>query len=377
VPKENVTVVVPGIQGSSLEDIYPLEPTETWSTSTVVASRVFGPSLKSLSLAPSGKHDADLEVVGRSRGLLPIAYAPLVSRLRDTSELPVYVFAYDWRKSITVAAEALVVFVQQVVSKLTESAANDWTGRVNFVCHSMGGLVLRAFLKRYPNPEHFGRMVFIAVPHRGSLDAVEMMVRGATVLLGGRKEMRKLARTLPGVYELLPHGLPTEPLVDPAGAKLDVFKIENWQENVTNLTVKERSGYDVEKRHLDEAFDVLSKLPMPMDHHDAAEMLTIYGDVPDSTIKQIRRRTDGEFDFSTKGDGDGVVPCDSALLKGIQSVRLTMDQVRYFTETLARFQLHPFMPILDEVQSITDAFLKGRAALLPRNVPANHQWVPI
>lgn len=269
---ESATIVIPGIQGSSLENLYPLDPEVTWSASEYALTRVFGPSLRSLALDASGKHDASLDVITRGRGLLPVAYAPLVSRLRATSKLPVYVFSFDWRRSIEAAADELVRFVSEVTSKLAVSAGGDWTGRVDFVCHSMGGLVLRAFLARYPQPAHFGRVVFLGVPHRGSLDAVDAMVRGMTVLFGGRKEMRKLARTLPGIYELLPFGLTPDPLVDVQGAPLDVFDIHSWQENVTNL--------------------------------------------------------------------------------------------------------HAFLPVLDEVQSITDAFLKGRPALLPRNMPPSLAWVP-
>ena len=54
-------------------------------------------------------------------------------------------------------------------------------------------------------PLPVNRVVFIATPHLGSVDAVESMIRGETVLFGGQKELRKLARTFPGVYELLPN----------------------------------------------------------------------------------------------------------------------------------------------------------------------------
>lgn len=41
---------------------------------------------------------------------------------------------------------------------------------VNFVAHSMGGLIIRGFLARYPQ-KNIGNSVFIATPHHGSLQS--------------------------------------------------------------------------------------------------------------------------------------------------------------------------------------------------------------
>jgi triacylglycerol esterase/lipase EstA (alpha/beta hydrolase family) len=40
-------------------------------------------------------------------------------------------------------------------------------GKVNFVGHSMGGLIIRKYIQEY-NPDNIGRCIFIATPHLGS-----------------------------------------------------------------------------------------------------------------------------------------------------------------------------------------------------------------
>ncbi|MDR3302956.1 MAG: alpha/beta fold hydrolase, partial [Treponema sp.] len=40
-------------------------------------------------------------------------------------------------------------------------------GKVNFVGHSMGGLIIRKYIQEY-KPDNIGRCVFIATPHLGS-----------------------------------------------------------------------------------------------------------------------------------------------------------------------------------------------------------------
>jgi hypothetical protein len=103
-------------------------------------------------------------------------------------------------------------------------------------------------------------VVFIATPHLGSVDAVESMIRGETVLFGGQKEMRKLARTFPGVYELLPNPSLQNTIVNQGGVPLDIFDINNWQSSVTP-DPSDSKDFDVEQAHLTAARVILNALP--------------------------------------------------------------------------------------------------------------------
>ena len=66
-------------------------------------------------------------------------------------------------------------FVPQVAEKIGQIAAATGAARVVVVCHSMGGLVARAYLRRYGGA-HVQRLVTIGTPHAGSLHA--WMMRG-------------------------------------------------------------------------------------------------------------------------------------------------------------------------------------------------------
>ncbi len=66
-------------------------------------------------------------------------------------------------------------FAPQVAAKIAQIRAATGADRVAIVCHSMGGLVARAYLRRYGGA-HVQRLITIGTPHAGSLHA--WMMRG-------------------------------------------------------------------------------------------------------------------------------------------------------------------------------------------------------
>lgn len=374
----NPVIVIPGFLGSNLENFYPVEPQNSWGTWKLVETSLTGPDLRTLALDADGNTDAALDVVNRASSLLAGAYAPLVRALRARRSAPVYVFPYDWRYSTAVTAKLLAAFVARVRDKMA-AAQTGWRGKVDFVVHSFGGLVFRAFLGSNPAPETIGQAVFIAVPHMGLLDAAEAMIRGKSTLLDGRKELRKLARNLPSLYELLPT---FNAVQDDNGAALDLFQLASWQENVTAVgsAGPEQSGFDVSQPRLDAARHQLSNLRPATDVILPRDILTIYGSDPGTTLVGVRvHRTAThhrwfDFDNAQRGDGDGVVAAASALLSGVASIRLTLGDASIFGELTARLSFHGYICALDETQSIVSRFLEGQrgpSALLPLSLPAS------
>ena len=277
------------------------------------------------------------------------------------------------------SAKKLVNYVLALQKKNLKSLAPaHWDKAFDFACHSMGGLIFRQFVAAWKTtvpdtPLPVNRVVFIATPHLGSVDAVECMIRGETVLFGGQKELRKLARTFPGVYELLPNpGLPNA-VVDQNGASVDIFDIHNWQSSVTP-DPNDPEAFDVEQAHLTAALGILNALPdvrMP-EFGLAGRVLVIYGIKTNSTLRTVTvdQQKDNwyDFDHAKMGDGDEVVPVESALLPGVPSVEVRGEDVSVFNLKSHVLPLHALLPSLDEVSSITSRFFTGvtGAALLPK-----------
>jgi len=373
---QNPVVIIPGVFGSSLENFFEVDPMSTWSEKTLVSAALdlFDPF--SLALDPTGLVDASLHATVRANGLIASAYDGLVKALRTRRDAPVYVFPYDWRLSTAESGEALQRFVHGITLKMAR--VPRWSGRIDFIAHSFGGLVFRRYLSLDTQASNrVGQVVMIAVPHRGVLDAAEAMIRGQSFLLAGRKELRKVARTFPSLYEILP----TFPkaVTDAHGNDLSLFNLRNWQENVTpnGPDGAEANGFDVVQERLSAAQAQQASWRLPTDVVEARNLLTIYAGDPATTLVHVRQLTNGNisrwFDFekATRGEGDGVVAEKSALLDGVASIRVSVSDASPLREFLARFgSLHAFMPVLDEVQSITSRFLDGARtaeSLLPRS----------
>jgi hypothetical protein len=271
-----------------------------------------------------------------------------------------------------------VNYVLAVQKKNLKSLAPaNWDKAFDFACHSMGGLVFRQFVAAWESampgtPLPVNRVVFIATPHLGSVDAVESMIRGETVLFGGQKELRKLARTFPGVYELLPNPGLQNTVVNQNDVPLDIFDIQNWQSTVTP-DPNDPEDFDVEQAHLTAARGVLNALPdvsMP-EFGLAGRILVIYGIKPNATLRTVTvdQQKDNwyDFDHAKMGDGDQVVPVESALLPGVPSMEVRGEDVSVFNLKSHVLPLHALLPSLDEVSSVTSRFFAGVTgpALLP------------
>lgn len=376
----NPVVLVPGIKGSGLENFYPLQTASTWSSFQAVA----GTSLQNLQLAANGEVDEWDDIVNRPSQVLTPPYAAMVHGLRARLGVPVYVFPYDWRLSCAVNAERLVAFVEQLRKKPMRSVKGwaDSDRLVNLVCHSMGGLVARAALGQWRS-EHSTQapvdsIVFLATPHLGSLDAVKAMIVGDTPILDFFKQLRKLARVLPSVYELLPRF--DRALVDEEGRPLDIFKEKSWQSNVTTPA---GDPENVTQKRLSAALAFLQALPHPTDEKCGVrgETLCIAGRKPDSTLVRVpvakeMSGTRNVFLFGREhailGDGDDVVPMESALLPGTQHCEIPFSDVGFWPSELgARVSFHGFFCSVDEVQTVVSRFLQRPKSKPARLLPLN------
>jgi pimeloyl-ACP methyl ester carboxylesterase len=114
-------------------------------------------------------------------------------------------FDYDWRLSNRWTAERLKSRVEHALARWRESARERRDATVVFVCHSMGGLVVRWYLEKLDGAEVARALVTLGTPHRGALNALEQLVNGVRKGSGPLKfDLTEFARSLPSSYQLLP-----------------------------------------------------------------------------------------------------------------------------------------------------------------------------
>jgi pimeloyl-ACP methyl ester carboxylesterase len=368
--------VIPGIEGSGLENFYPISPQSTWSLSTIIGGAIVPNDFGSLALNDNGDSDLTDDVVTRPSQALRVVYESLVSGLRGRLGLPVYLFPYDWRLSIARTAASLVDFVKRLSGRPMKTVAG-WDKKFDVVCHSLGGLVLRQFVAewRAQNPGvsvPIGSVVFIATPHRGALIAVQEMTMGQSSLLGDGKEARKLARTFPSVYELLPTW---QDAVTRNGTPLDIFQEGNWQANITPSPINDPNGYVVEQHHLDDARALLKVLPDPSSPAFGVargDILVIYGSMgpwAKSTMHTVPVGPDPDrwyrFDWATMTDGDGSVMVDSAFPPGICRCWIRPEPKSHFTHCSRRStKFRPWSANFSRASAVTNC-CRGISAASP------------
>ena len=224
-------IFIPGIKGSELVDTYPINFPVRWSLEDMVPFNFFNLFEDEEDfLLRDGLYDKDFHLF-REWKPIDYAYGRLLKKLRE-NDSHCYVYPYDWRRTLERSAEQLTEFIRHISGKHTQKT----TPEISFVTHSMGGLVLRSALGLIHSrdlPIKIGRIVFIAPPFRGAIGAIKSLIVGERDgWLGDRDGYRKLARSFPSIYQLIPSF--KNALIDSVTKEsLDPFDIDNWQANVT------------------------------------------------------------------------------------------------------------------------------------------------
>ena len=206
-PKGNV-VVIHGIMGAELSVSSGGAGDLTW----VNRLRIFRGWLDRLRLTDDGRTEANSKFTVTASGIMKRYYGEMILKLGQNWN--VKDFYFDWRKDLELAADSLNL-------KL-----GDWFDKdqpVHIVAHSMGGLVARTFINKYPerwrsmwdrehNGMNGGRLIMLGTPNYGSfaipqvMTGVEGLVRKLAVL-DIRHNVRDLLNTFNtfvGSYQMLP-----------------------------------------------------------------------------------------------------------------------------------------------------------------------------
>lgn len=204
------SIVVPGITATNLHDQYELPPETVWSVLHKKYDRIIA-------------HPNNLQYEARqptrivSEQLFGLAYEELIEELREDlppqsdpgRQVPIYPWGYDWRQPLVRSVAALADFIDEVIerTKLMRHYHEDGysaRSKVNLIGHSMGGLVIAGYLAEH-GAHRIGKVVTLATPFQGSLEAVVQLTTGEGDLGDGpQPRKRQASRLTPALYHLLP-----------------------------------------------------------------------------------------------------------------------------------------------------------------------------
>jgi hypothetical protein len=275
----------------------------------VKAFRIMTGWLERLRLADDGYSEYGSDYDVRATGIMKRYYGELLLSLSE--KWNVRAFWFDWRKDLKVAATEL------------EAQINGWFGDdkpVHLVAHSMGGLVARTFIQKFPERwekmqgdpkeadpqkrlELGGRLIMLGTPNHGSFVVPQVItgIEGIVVKLS-RLDMRhnmpqllEIFNTFAGTYQMLP-----SPLVKGMGDMDRLYNSGTY------------GGFNVPQRHLTNAkkhHELLNDVVNP------ERMIYIAGfDQPTfSGINNWEKLNDVDS-YDVTQDGDGRVPHNLGLL---------------------------------------------------------------
>ena len=314
----NPVIIVHGIQGSWLKNEYPVN-----YDNAVVWTGVLRKNFDAIHLHPADATvDASITRVIMPHQAVPLIYEDIVEEIRsEMDDQPyAYVFTYDWRKDNRLSAAALAAFIDRVlhISGVHEKTASRSRPRqVVLIGHSMGGLVIKWCATQIVPATKIAKIITIATPFRGSLKAVESILPGARNLFGmeHKKSMRHAARTLPGMYQLLPSW--DKAVVDSrTGEHIDIFRPSSWQSNLRE-NLAEKYGPEFFAAKLADARTFTRGITRPWPEKLLRKTSYAYG-IGSDTWRQVKVKTheDNFFlftDVEEDEQGDGTVHTLSSL----------------------------------------------------------------
>lgn len=224
VQPERPLILIPGLLGSRLCRPDPSSPkTAQVVWGTVSALRQF-PTIR---LSNESGADDSIRPCGVLREIVFLGlykqdvYAPIIRHLEKTGYREgktLFVFAYDWRRSVFDNAKALEVFVREKVPD----------GKVDILAHSMGALVARAYVVEGDGGERVARLFSAGAPFQGSVKVFQTVEKGWGPLnhaMGGLDGFRRTMLSFPSIFELMPR---YQACCDAGAVAFNPAKAETW-----------------------------------------------------------------------------------------------------------------------------------------------------
>ena len=264
VPAEKLTPVIfiHGLLGAELWDKSQQPPVQCWGTFSY-ASMINSDFYQKLALPIlSGQKSSPAvagDILSHSRiSLLGVPleidnYANALKMLetigyrRNNNKL--FVYAYDWRRSIDENAAALALFVQEkraLLESLNRQTGHpEKTVRFDLIGHSMGGLLARYYVQygnaeigskkdklpsvTWAGAENVRKVIMVASPHGGYADTVLEINRGLKLAFGAPVIPGCVLATFPSYYQMLPVMANRTVKIYGSDEDVDILDIAVWK----------------------------------------------------------------------------------------------------------------------------------------------------
>lgn len=370
-PRKRPIILVPGIQGTKLFNTNQKDFQVIWSG----VKKNFS-NITKLALQRDGSSDAEIEMIVERADVENLAYSEIVNYLRSLG-YRVFIFGYDWRKSNMETAQKLENYVNKLKDKLNVNS-------FNFLTHSMGCLVVSSYFKLLGNQDNINAVVnkaiFTVPPFLGSVESTFNLVAGKSRLFNSSDDFRKIARTFPSIYELLPVYKGAYTFENTSRQKqFDYADFDTYWQHVPNATRNDTLAKQALIRmRLEKMGEMRSEQDFIFDFHQIKndelrdKLLVVVGTGEATRVNiVIKDKVDhvvNFFDFDhpqAEGDGDGTVPHESGIAFKDSILTLKVKSRKLETWADGRFLMtdwHAFFLNNGRVQNVITRFFKPRAS---------------
>lgn len=400
-------IFIPGIEATNLVNANSFGFDSVWNAfdtlGTSLQTKFMGPYLED-SLQEDPLYDVKIESIIERESIARLPYEKSILKLYNNLNpgkkvtTPIYLFGYDWRLSNMENGRRLGIYIDYLKRKLSSNMLEGF----HFITHSMGALVLNSYLDLQTSYDHIQKIIFCAPPFLGSPYALIHMIKGdggfksfLNNIFGRNEDIRKVVRTFPSIYELLPFY--TNAVTYDDGVELDFMKKDCWQPNIYDGI---KSLFDNRLNNLQhfrnrQGAGYLSSLPLQLRQRmvvlagiNDATLIYLKAEKKDNLILLDRiKKADLEEQANDPGimGGDGTVPAISSTCYK-DSIRTIAIQKESFLEELGNnIDFHGFFIRDSRVQNIIERFLKSSSnaaetdgeKLLPLKGKASQMWYSV
>lgn len=268
-------------------------------------------------------------------------------------------YGYDWRRDVsenTAELHQRILDGQQQVREGRDLPADEHV-KVDVVAHSMGGLVLRYYLRYGPTPlpedgslpeltwagaKNVRKAILIGTPNAGSAKAVEQLVKGLNLNPLFPNYRPVLLGTMPAIYQLMPRTRHQCVVDAESGEPVDMLDVSTWEKYGWGMadpkadkvlewllpdidTAEERRaiGMDHLAKCLARADQLFRALDAPASPPEGTEISIFIGD-SEATPAVLSVDARGKLGVLERAPGDGTVVRASALMDERQATEYSV-----------------------------------------------------